>query len=64
MVPKIYWANPGFEVLLGVIFGILAKRAQDGAQMAQEGAKMAQDRPKTGLRWRKIGPRQPKTDTK
>ena len=51
---------PGFGVLLGIIFGILAKRAQDGARVAQEGAKMAQDRPKTGLRWPKIGPRRPK----
>ena len=31
---------------MGVIFGILAKRAQDGAKMAQKGAKMAPDRPK------------------
>ena len=46
------------------IFGILAKRAQDGAQVAQEGAKMVQDRPKTGLRWPKIGPRQPKIGSK
>ena len=64
MVPKIYSVRRVFGVILSVIFGILAKRAQDGAQMAQEGAKMAQDRPKTGLRWPKIGPRQHKTDTK
>ena len=50
MVPKIIEFGDPFFVLLGVIFGILAKRAQDGAQVAQEGAKMAQDRPKTGLR--------------
>ena len=29
-----------FLVLVGVVFGILAKRAQDGARMAQEGVKM------------------------
>ena len=48
----------------GVIFRILAKMDQDGAQMAQEGAKIAQDRPMIGLRWPKIGPRRPKTSQK
>lgn len=32
------------RVLLEMIFGILTKRAQDGAEVAQEGAKMAEDR--------------------
>ena len=40
----------GFGDHFGVIFGILAKRAQDGAMMAQKGSKMAPDRPKTGPR--------------
>ena len=55
--------RPGFGVLLGSIFGILAKRAQNGAQvvLVQEGAKTAQDSPKTG----QDGPRwAPKTDPK
>ena len=43
----------GVRVILGVIFGILAKRPQDGAQVAQEGTKITQDRPKTRLRWTK-----------
>ena len=61
---KIYWGRPVFGVLFGVVFGILAKRAQDGSQMAQEGAKMVQDRAKTELRWPQIGPRHPKTAPK
>ena len=31
MILKIYWPRWPFGVLLGVIFGILAKRVQDGA---------------------------------
>ena len=64
MVPKIIEFGDRFFVLLGVIFGILAKRAQDGAKMAQKGAKMAPDRPKTGPRSPKIGPRWSKTGPK
>ena len=48
--PKIYWPRGVFEVLFGVFLGLLAKRAQDGAQMAQEASKMVPERPKTGLR--------------
>ena len=64
MVPKIIDLGDRFFVLLEVIFGILAKRAQDGAKMAQKGAKMAPDRPKTGPRSPKIGPRWSKTGPK
>ena len=53
--PKIYWSRRGFGVLFGVFFGLLAKKAQDGAQMAQEASKMLPERPKTGLRWPRIG---------
>ena len=50
MVPKSYWLQRVFGVLFEVFFGLLAKRAQDGAHMAQEGSKMVPERPKTGLR--------------
>ena len=50
MVPKSYWVQRVFGVLFEVFFGLLAKRAQDGAHMAQEGSKMVPERPKTGLR--------------
>ena len=50
LAPKIYWPRRVFGVLFGVFFGLLAKRAQDGAQMAQEASKMVPERPKTGLR--------------
>ena len=50
LAPKIYWLRRVFGVLFGVFFGLLAKRAQDGAQMAQEASKMVPERPKTGLR--------------
>ena len=58
---RIYWPRPVFGVLFEVIFGILAKRAQDGSLMAIEGAKMVQDRAKTELRWAKRVPRWSKT---
>ena len=64
IVPKIIGSGDPFLVLLGVIFGILAKRAQDGAKMVQKGAKMAPDRPKTGPRSPQIGPRWSKTGPK
>ena len=48
--PKIHWIRRGFRILFEVFFGLLAKRAQDGAQMAQEASKMVPERPKTGLR--------------
>ena len=50
LASKIYWPRGVFEVLFGVFFGLLAKRAQDGAQMGQEASKMVPERPKTGLR--------------
>ena len=50
MVPKSYWVQRVFGVLFEVFFGLVAKRAQDGAHMAQEGYKMVPERPKTGLR--------------
>ena len=64
IVPKSYWLQRAFEVLFGIILGLLAKRPQDGAQTAQEGAKMVPDRPKTGLRWPRIGLRWSKTGPK
>ena len=50
MVSKSYRVQRVFGVLFEVFFGLLAKRAQDGAHMAQEGSKMVPERPKTGLR--------------
>ena len=53
MVSKIIGSGDPFLVLLGVIFGILAKRAQDGARVAQEGAKMGPRGPSRASKTRK-----------
>ena len=54
MVLEIYRKPLVDRVFFGVIFRILARRAQDGAQMAKRLPRW----PKTGLRWPKIGIRQ------